>query len=269
MNGHGSYTATEIMPEVSYRGSGLGLGVAVSAPPESFMWGAVVEIVIHSDDSSNSSTTRYTYHGATGTGAGSFSGSAQVFRVTMNGDITESINWLTQYAVTFASAGILSDSGVNIVVIVAGVGKQYHELPYTNWYTAGSNLAYGYTSTVMTGGGSYALSSVSGLSQTLPSNSFTVTAPGMITGTYVAPVGPGYGSGFTATTSTSNIPNLTSIPTLIVNGLRGGISWLTSLFGQTFNGVSNMWIILIIVVLIFIIGMFFLLPLTLLKRRKR
>lgn len=56
-------------------------------------------------DRSNSSSTRFLYKKATGTGSGSYTGSDNPFTVTMNAPITESVSWQTQYTLTFTMNG--------------------------------------------------------------------------------------------------------------------------------------------------------------------
>ena len=101
---------------------------------------------------------------------------------------TQVVSMYNQYQVTFdASSNVKSDSSATIVT-VAGIGYNYAQLPYTGWFNAAS-LTYSYaspigSSSVSTAG--YYWSSTSGLSQTLQSNTFTVSGSGTITATYTA-----------------------------------------------------------------------------------
>jgi hypothetical protein len=91
-----------------------------------------------------------------------------------------------QYQVTFdASSNVKGDSSTTIVT-VAGTSYNYAQLPYTNWFNAGS-LTYSYSSPIGSSSNSttgYFWSSTSGLGQTLQSNTFTVSGTGTVTATY-------------------------------------------------------------------------------------
>ena len=100
--------------------------------------------------------------------------------------LVDAIQPVAQYSVVFTSSGISSDTGTNTVVTINGVNYQQSQLPFTAQYTAGSSITYAFASTVNTTvtNKEYGWSSTSGLSQTLQSNTFTVTAGGTVTGTY-------------------------------------------------------------------------------------
>jgi hypothetical protein len=94
--------------------------------------------------------------------------------------------YYNQYQVTFdASSNVKSDSSATIVT-VAGTGYTGAQLPYTNWFNAGS-LTYSYASPIGSSSSSttgYYWGSTSGLGQTLQSNTFTLGGSGTITATY-------------------------------------------------------------------------------------
>lgn len=73
---------------------------------------------------------------------------------------------------------------------VAGTALTHSQLPYTNYYESGSSLTYTYASGVASTSApatvGYFWSSTSGLSQTLRTNSFTVSATGTVTGAFTA-----------------------------------------------------------------------------------
>jgi hypothetical protein len=100
-----------------------------------------------------------------------------------------------QYQVTFdASSNVKGDSSTTIVT-VAGTSYNYAQLPYTNWFNAGS-LTYSYSSPIGSSSNSttgYFWSSTSGLGQTLQSNTFTVSGTGTVTATYTNQLLPTFG----------------------------------------------------------------------------
>jgi len=111
------------------------------------------------------------------------SGSSGTY-TTPSGASTVTVNYKTQYQVSFTSSGIGSDTGSNTIVTVASNNYQQSQLPYTAWYDSSSSLAYSFASPVASTGKRYPWASTSGLSQTLQSNSFSVTATGTVTGFY-------------------------------------------------------------------------------------
>jgi hypothetical protein len=101
---------------------------------------------------------------------------------------TVTANYVTQWQVTFdASTNVKGDSSVTIVT-VSGSGKTGAQLPFAAWYDSGSSLTYSFSGPVASSSSpsntQYVWSSSGGLSQTLQSNSFTVSASGTVTGTY-------------------------------------------------------------------------------------
>jgi hypothetical protein len=110
--------------------------------------------------------------------------SGQSGTVTVGSSCTATGTYNVQWQVTLASSGIAGDTS-GTVVTVAGSGKTQAELPFAAWYNDGSSLTYAFTSPMSaTSGKQYAWTSTSGLSQTLQSDTFTVTATGTVTGTY-------------------------------------------------------------------------------------
>jgi hypothetical protein len=106
------------------------------------------------------------------------------FAVSAAGTITGTYG--IQWQVTYTSSGISTDTSTNTVVTVDSVAKQKSQLPFSTWYNNGANSVYAFSSPVSTTDGDkrYPWSSTSGLSQTLQSNTFAVTAGGTVTGTY-------------------------------------------------------------------------------------
>jgi IPT/TIG domain len=103
---------------------------------------------------------------------------------------TVTASYKTQYQVTFAaSSNADGDSSVTIVT-VAGNPETGATLPYTAWYDSGSSLSYAFVGTVASSSSpsntQYVWSSTTGLSQTLQTNTFTVTGTGTVTGTYTS-----------------------------------------------------------------------------------
>jgi hypothetical protein len=94
----------------------------------------------------------------------------------------------TQYYVTFAQSGLSSDA-LGTVVTVGSAAKVYGDLPFSEWVDNGGSVTYSFASPVASAGSPSAIryrwDSTSGLSQTLQSNTFTVSAAGTVTGSYV------------------------------------------------------------------------------------
>jgi flagellin-like protein len=111
---------------------------------------------------------------------------SNAFTVSATGTITATYG--TQYKVTFdASSNVKSDSAANLVIVnTAG-----YTLPWTTgWLTSGvDTLNYAFQSPIVSTASPtntrYIWSSTDGLSQTLQSNTFTVSAAGTVTGTYL------------------------------------------------------------------------------------
>lgn len=95
--------------------------------------------------------------------------------------------YVTQYLVGFDSSGIGTDSGSNVVVTVAGTAYQESQLPFTDWYDAGSSVSYSFSSPVSAGiEQQYVWTGTSGLGQTLQSGTLTPSSAGTVTGAYKA-----------------------------------------------------------------------------------
>src|SRR5690242_19775119 len=130
-------------------------------------------------------TTRYRWDSTSGL---SQTLQSNTFNVTAAGTVTAT--YVAQYKVTFdASANVKGDSSATIVT-VGGNAKTSANLPYTtDFLDSGSSLTYSYASPVASSSAStttqYRWDSTSGLSQTLQSNTFNVTAAGTVTATYV------------------------------------------------------------------------------------
>src|SRR5271157_4482393 len=109
---------------------------------------------------------------------------------TVSTDLTIAFTYYNQYLVTFdASSNVKGDSTATIVT-VAGATMTTADLPFSGWFNSGSSLSYAYSSPITSAGSptdtQYRWNSTSGLSQTLQSNTFTVSGAGTVTGTYVA-----------------------------------------------------------------------------------
>ncbi|MGD0644239.1 MAG: hypothetical protein ABSA75_04975 [Candidatus Bathyarchaeia archaeon] len=148
-----------------------------------------------------------------------------------------------QYQVTFdASSNVKSDSSATIVT-VAGTGYNYAQLPYTNWFNAAS-LTYSYASPIGSSSSSttgYYWSSTGGLSQTLQSNTFTVSGSDTITATYTAQTfgidtnceGFGSVSGGKTITTTSMTAQANELVIIVITGNSSSpaVSSVTDNFG--------------------------------------
>jgi len=107
--------------------------------------------------------------------------SGHISPITVIGPITVTGNYVTQYQVTFAHAG-LDSTATGIVVTVNGPGKTYSDLPYSFWTDSGSTVTYSYSNPVpsSTSGKQFRLNSVSGLASPI-----SVTESTTVTGNYV------------------------------------------------------------------------------------
>ena len=97
---------------------------------------------------------------------------------------TLTFTWKTQYEILITSSGIGSSSGT--VATLQGTSYTQAQLPATSaWIDSGSSCTYSFTSPVSGSTGiRYNWSSTGGVSQTLQSNTFTVSSTGTITGYY-------------------------------------------------------------------------------------
>jgi hypothetical protein len=93
-------------------------------------------------------------------------------------------DYYRQVSVIYTTSGIGSDTSTTIVTI-DGVAYTQSQLPLTKWYNASLTSTYAYVSLVDVTLKRYVWSSTSGLSQTLQSNTFTVTTGGTVIGTYI------------------------------------------------------------------------------------
>ncbi len=103
---------------------------------------------------------------------------------------TYTANFKTQYQVTFdASSNVKGDSSATIVT-VDGSAKAFGVLPFSKFVDSGGSAMYAYASPVASTAAptttQYRWDTTSGLSQTLQSNTFTVSGPGTVTANYVA-----------------------------------------------------------------------------------
>src|SRR5690242_7833707 len=135
--------------------------------------------------SSASTTTRYRWDSTSGL---SQTLQSNTLNVTAAGTVTAT--YVTQYQVTFdASSNVKGDSTATIVTVDAAA-KAAGSLPFSKFVDSGTSVMYSYSSPVASSGAPtttrYRWDSTSGLSQTLQSNTFNVTAAGTVTATYVA-----------------------------------------------------------------------------------
>jgi hypothetical protein len=133
--------------------------------------------------STSDSNKRYAWSSTSGLSQSSQTNS---FSVSAAGTITGT--YTIQYQVIFTSSGILTDTSTNTVVTVAGAAKKQSDLPFGSWVASGGTISYTFAFPVSTTDSNkrYGLTSVSGLSQTLSSNTITVSAGGTVTGTYLS-----------------------------------------------------------------------------------
>ncbi len=254
----------------AYSGSSSSSAVTMNNPlTETATWVTQYYLTVNSAQSTttgqawyNSGATAYagvnsaTVSGGTGTqyaftswsGAASGSNYAQSNAITMNGPLTATANWKTQYQVTFdASSSVKGDSSATIVT-VASNGKTGAQLPYTAWYDSGSSLTYSFVSPVTSSSSPsstrYQWSSTNGLSQTLQSSSFTVSGTGTVNATYttqtfgIDPNCEGSGSGSSKSISTTLMTAQSNELILVeITGSSNSlpISSVKDSFGITYN----------------------------------
>ena len=170
-----TYSLTYILSVTSTYDTATGAGTYVS--------GASVSSTVTSPVSGGAGV-QYVCTGWTGTGSAPASGSGTdtgSFSIIADSSVTW--NWKTQYQVTVTSSGIGTDTS-STVVTVNSAAKTQSQLPFTAWYDSGGSLAYAFTSPITGSSFTYIWASTSGLSQTLQSNTFTVSGTGTVIGTY-------------------------------------------------------------------------------------
>ena len=127
-----------------------------------------------------------TFTGWTGSGTGSYSGSANPVSVTVNYPINETANFQRlPVTITFSASGLGSDAQ-GTVLTVNGQSYGYSSLPVSITVPYGSTVSYSWSSPMSssTSGKRYAWQSTSGLASG-QSGSFTATQSGSINATYV------------------------------------------------------------------------------------
>jgi hypothetical protein len=94
-----------------------------------------------------------------------------------------------QYQVTFDASVNVKDDSTATIVTVDAAAKAAGSLPFSKFVDSGTSVMYSYSSPVASASAltttQYRWGSTSGLSQTLQSNTFNVTAPGTVTAAYV------------------------------------------------------------------------------------
>ncbi|MFP3209102.1 MAG: hypothetical protein RXR82_05310 [Nitrososphaeria archaeon] len=127
-----------------------------------------------------------TFTGWTGSGTGSYSGSANPVSVAVDYPITEQADFQRQNSpvtITFSANGLGSDAR-GTVLTVNGVSYSYTSLPVRITVPYGSTVSYSWSSPVPGAAGvRYVWQSTSGLA-TAQSGSFTATQSGSVTATY-------------------------------------------------------------------------------------
>lgn len=99
---------------------------------------------------SGGSGTQLAFSSWSGSGSGSYTGSTQAASCTMNGPITETANWVTQYYLTVSSSygsttgsgwydsGAVAHAGLTSGTVSGGAGTRYL---FVSWSTGGTNYA--------------------------------------------------------------------------------------------------------------------------------
>jgi len=165
--------------------------------------------------------TNYQIDGTNQNPTRQYSGTLTSSSITMSAAHTVTFVSTTQYYIQITSSGIGEDSS-GTVATLAGTANTQAQLPYGSWRDTGSSISYSFSSPVSAGSTKrYVWSSISGLSQTLQSNTFTVSTYGIITGTYITQYSVVSSAGSNATISPS------------------GTIWITSGNNQTFTIGAN------------------------------
>jgi hypothetical protein len=94
----------------------------------------------------------YTFSSWSGSGSGSYTGSANPSSVTMNGPITETGNFAQYVAVTFQLSNVTSDAS-GIVITIDGTGGTYPQFPQSLSWIQGSTHTISASSPVSCGAG--------------------------------------------------------------------------------------------------------------------
>jgi hypothetical protein len=143
----------------------------------------VTESVKSPADQSGGTRYRCTgWNSGTGSVPGTGSTTSATFQITLPSSIMW--NWIAQYQIIFdASSNVKTGSTAHTVT----VNSVDQTAPYTTWMDGGAQATFAYKSPIQSSVSSntrYSWISTSGLSQTLQSNTFTVSVPGTIIGTY-------------------------------------------------------------------------------------
>jgi len=128
----------------------------------------------------------YVFSSWTGSGSGSYSGTANPASVTVNGPITETANFAPLTAtVTFTVSGLSSDSS-GTVLTVDGVGYSYSQLPKSFSWNVGSSHTFAWTDPVSStvSGKRYVWVSTSGLSTAKSGSIIVPSGGGSVSATY-------------------------------------------------------------------------------------
>ncbi len=109
------------------------------------------------------------------------------FTQTTGGN-TNNVDFYEQFQVSFTATGITTDTGSSAIVKVAGINYTLAQLPTTAWYNNTASVTYQFWGTIVGPSSTYFWGSTSGLSQTLQTNTFTVSQTGTVTGVYSSQV---------------------------------------------------------------------------------
>jgi hypothetical protein len=109
---------------------------------------------------------------------------------TVSSGATYTGTYKTQYEITFDASNNVKGDSTATIVTVGGNAKTSADLPFPTFVDDGGSIAYSYASNVASTAAPttkrYRWDSTSGLSQTLQSNTITVSGAGTVTGDYKA-----------------------------------------------------------------------------------
>jgi hypothetical protein len=128
--------------------------------------------------------SNYALDGAPQNPTRQYSGTYTTASINMGTYHVATFSSVTQRQIAFTSSGISTDT-TGTVVTINTVAYTQAQLPTSAWYDDGATVTYSYTSPVAASATKqYVWASTAGVSQTLQSNSFTVSAAGTVTATY-------------------------------------------------------------------------------------
>jgi uncharacterized repeat protein (TIGR02543 family) len=174
--------------------------------------------------------TQYVFTGWSGNASGTTSPSNNI---TMNGPLTATANWQTQYNLTIAQSGVASDFSGNFIAVN---GTAYSRAGFSTWANPGNVYTFSYMPllNVTANSEQYVLTGISGNST---SSSLTISSPTTVVGAYQAQyyltATSTYGS---VSPSSGWFNNGSSITEFVASPIAGAIGTQYACIGWTGTG---------------------------------